>query len=153
MLRLPAKRHCGLKPGFSLVELVIVLVLVSITAAIAAPRFSQATARQEVKAAADRLVADFNLARTRANAASQPVTITFDLEQSSYSFNASGGSAFTVALSESPYNVKISSADFKGASQVTFNAFGIPDNTGQVILSSSAGSRTVILMQSGEATQ
>lgn len=131
----------------------MVLVIVSVLAALAMPRFTQAAQRQGLDAAAQRVVADFSLARERARAASQSVTLDFDLDQSAYTFNAVGGDANTVYLGQSPYGVKITGAEFGADAQAQFNAFGVPTDTGKVVLSNNTGTATIFLLESGEATR
>ncbi|MFN3166845.1 MAG: Tfp pilus assembly protein FimT/FimU [Phycisphaeraceae bacterium] len=139
--------------GFTLVELVMVVVIVSVLAALALPRFAQASQRQQLEAAADRVAADFALAQTRARAASQSVTLYFDLDQNTYTFNAVGGDATTVNLAESPYGIKISYAEFGTDSEAEFNAYGVPVDTGKVTLTNGTGTATIFLLESGEATR
>ncbi|MBX2852740.1 MAG: prepilin-type N-terminal cleavage/methylation domain-containing protein [Phycisphaeraceae bacterium] len=145
---IPVLRH-----GFTLVELVLVMLIIGVVSAIAVPRFAQASARQRLDAAANRLIADTALARSRANAASESVTMSFDTNDDIYKVSAVAGDAFAVELGASPYDVSITSADFNGNRFVQFNAFGIPQQTGTVTISSSSGSVTLAITESGEATR
>jgi len=139
------------RPGFTLIELVLVTVIVAVLAAIAIPRFAQATARQQLDQAADRVVADLEQARLRARAASKGVTLTFKAEDNSYAFDDVGGVAEVVQLDEAPYRVTIDRASFDGKASIYFNGYGIPVSGGKVVLSSPSGSATVHLDANGEA--
>ena len=140
--------------GFTLVELVIVMVIIGVVGAIALPRFSQATARQQLDAAAERLVSDLELAKTRARASSQTVTVAFNRSAESYTISGGGGDAFTVELDESPYNALIGTASFGGSTTLTFNGYGIPSSSGTVVVKFSSSQKiTVNLSASGEVTR
>ncbi|MGB0768765.1 MAG: prepilin-type N-terminal cleavage/methylation domain-containing protein, partial [Phycisphaeraceae bacterium] len=89
--------------GFSLVELVMVVVIVGVVGAMALPRFAEATARQQLDAAAERVTDDLNKARHRARASSSTLTLTFDIDAERYVFNNAGGSATIIELDEAPY--------------------------------------------------
>lgn len=136
--------------GFSLIELVVVMAIVGIVGAIAVPRFSQATSRQQLNSAADRVMADLELASTRARAASQPVTVRFRTGNDNYTFNNVGGDAMVVELDESPYGVQVKSAKFGTNKTASFNGFGVPDDSGFVTLSLGSDEVTIYLEASGE---
>lgn len=137
--------------GFTLVELVLVLVITGVLAAIALPRFAQAAERQRISIAAKRVEADLELARSRARAASQTVTVIFDLGDSAYTLDAVGGEGFKVQLDEAPYGVKLSDAVFNTATSVSFNGYGIPNTGGSITLSNSNGQSIYLeLTASGE---
>lgn len=136
--------------GFTLLELVIVLVIVGVLAAIALPRFAQASDRQRLNVAAERIRADLALAQSRARSASQTSTMSFDTAAESYTLDAVGGDAITVQIGETPYEVDLVSATFNGSSTVQFNGFGVPISTGTITVSTNAGSVTIALLASGE---
>lgn len=136
--------------GFTLVELMIVLVIVAVVGAIALPRFAQATARQQLDAAAGRVAADLELARTRARAASQSLAVSYSTANDHYSMNAVGGDAKTVELDESPYGVDLIKVKFGTGASVTFNGYGVPSSSGAVVLESNGNTVTVTLDANGE---
>ncbi len=149
MSKLPAKHRKRL--GFTLVELVIVIIIIGIVSAIALPRFANASARQQLSTAATRVIADLELARTRARAASQTVSVTFDTTNDQYQFNNIGGEATLIDLGESPYRVSIDTARFGDSKIASFNGYGVTANSGVVTLSNSSGQVTVKLNANGEA--
>jgi prepilin-type N-terminal cleavage/methylation domain-containing protein len=119
--------------GFSLVELVMVVVIISVLAGIAGPRFASAAARARAQAAADCLASDFSLAREQARATSAPYRISFDTLADRYTLG-SGADARVVDLSIEPYTCDLATVDFSGSTHVQFNAFGIPDAAGAVTI-------------------
>lgn len=139
--------------GFTLVELVLVLFIIGVVAAIAIPRFAQATARQQLFTAADRVIADLNETKIRARAASQTATLKFDVSDNSYDFDGVGGDAATIQLDESPYDIEISEVDFGGSAAAVFNGYGEPQSAGYVDLVSSIGAVRVTLDENGEASR
>src|SRR5688500_9245400 len=56
--------------GFTLIEIVMVLFIMAIVAAMAAPRYSQAIARYRLESAAGRVAADLEYARALARSTS-----------------------------------------------------------------------------------
>ena len=141
------------RAGFTLVELVLVLIIVGIVAAIAMPRFAQATARQQLDAAADRLVRDFEKAQHDARATINQVAMTFDTADNSYTVTQANGDTVVVQLDESPYQVAIKKATFNDVSAMSFNGYGVPSSAGAVTLESSTGSVVVSLASNGRATR
>ncbi|MFK7789186.1 MAG: GspH/FimT family pseudopilin [Phycisphaeraceae bacterium] len=139
--------------GFSLVELVLVMLIIGIVAAITMPRFAQAGARQRLAVAAERVIADIALVRSRANHASDTATLTFNTSDSIYKANAIGGKAFAVELDESPYEVTLQVAGFTDQSYVQFNGYGIAQSTGTITLSNTAGSVEIVITEHGETRQ
>jgi hypothetical protein len=55
------------------------------------------------------------------------------------------GQPYGVDLAAAPYSVSLVSADFGGASAVTFNGYGAPSSGGQVVVASGNQQRTIRL--------
>lgn len=134
------------RTAFSLVELVLVVAMIAVAAAIASPRLGNSSARARAQAAADRLVADFALARqyARSTAAACKVKFTghtYTIESMTDPLRNTG--SYTVDLSAHPYRVSLSLRDPDRNSTVAFDSRGIPDT--DALLGVDAGSVTIRL--------
>ena len=123
--------------AFSYLELMLVVAIMGIFAAIAIPRYANSIVRYRAGAAAQRVEADLVLARERARLTSQNVTVAFDPVNETVSIPLLAGLnhravAYLTDLTEEPYVANIVSAVFNDMQEVTFNGFGIPDNGGTV---------------------
>lgn len=136
--------------GFSLVELLIVLILVGTIGAIAMPRLAGATSRQQLGAAANRVEADLNRARTRARASSQTMTVVFGVAGDAYVLRYPNGDTQRISLGESPYQVDIANAKFGTTRRAVFNGYGVPDDPGFVVLRLGSEQVTITLEANGE---
>jgi len=137
-------RHCG----FTLIELALVVAIVVVFAAIAAPRYAQASARYRLDLAARRVAADLRLAQSAAKATSTSCTVVFSTGTDQYELvgvPASDGQAgnYTVCLSDEPYNTDLTGAQFNGAVQVVFSGWGVPNQGGTVTLAIGSQQKTV----------
>ncbi len=136
--------------GFSLIELVLVMAIISILAAIAVPRYAGAIARYRADAAARRIVADLDYARQRARASSSSVTAEIlpdqDVVRVIGAFSMDDPSAVWEAdLSGPPYRADITASIFGADNSVIFNGYGDPDSGGAVILQVGSVTRSVVL--------
>ena len=157
--------------GFTLVEVAIVMLIMSILAAVAAPRYLEATARFRVDAAAKRIAADLNFVRAEANskgAGVQPEWVSFYPSSDNYHlwFDSDidrPGNEYWVNLAETAYPVDLVSATFTNKNGYTSNTtikydlYGCaksgsppfpPDAplvTGQIVVASGGQQRTVVI--------
>ncbi|MFI4860503.1 MAG: Tfp pilus assembly protein FimT/FimU [Phycisphaerales bacterium JB063] len=114
--------------GFSLIELVIVVTLIGILGVIAAPRFANASARQRVIAAANRIEADIKLAQQYARASSDEYTLSFSDPRFYQCTSADGLREQTVNINEEPYGAKVKAMIEGGGTDLVFNGYGLPRN-------------------------
>ena len=128
------------RAGFTLIELVIVMVIVSTVGAIAIPRYGRAVAHYRLSSSLNRVVADINAARSLAMATSKTQTITFSAFSNTYTVTGlksleNNPSIYTTNLSAEPYNANITFVSFGFLQQtVSFDAYGTPDNSGTIQL-------------------
>lgn len=147
---------CGVSGsrGFTVVELLIVLVVLAIAAAVVIPSIGTAADSQAISAA--RVVAsDLEIARSLALTTQQPHALVFRPDLKAYKVVANyGGGAYATAVAV-PHPVvqgklfevvlaeqsgmgavTVSSATFGGAAYVTFNSQGEPASPGVVTIRS-----------------
>jgi prepilin-type N-terminal cleavage/methylation domain-containing protein len=143
--------------AFSLVELTIVLLLLAILAAVAAPKYQAALASYRVRLAAGRVAADLRMIRQFARKASTPQTVVFDAAANSYAAPAlpdrdGRAAAYAVSLWSSEYATDVVSASFGGSPSVTFDIYGRPSAAGSVVLQAGALPKSVQLDEAGNVS-
>ena len=127
----------GHSTGFNLFELVLVVAIVAVMAAIATPRFGAAHARYRVDLAARRIAADLAYAQTIARQTSSIQLIEFMAANDRYVLLGvndleSPGNDYTVVLSDEPYRADIVSVSFENKNgyianrRIRFNMWGRP---------------------------
>ncbi len=135
------------KGGFSLLEVVLVLAILAIFTALAAPRYARASGRYRADLAARRVLGDLRLAQWYAKTVSASRTVSFSTTTDQYqllSIPAPDGVSgdYTVALSAEPYRADLTNVSFS-AGKVTFTGWGLPDQAGTVVLTVGGEQRTV----------
>lgn len=144
--------------AFSLIELVMVLVIVAIVAAIAVPRYFNAIARYRADAAAGRIVADLELARASARTAGLSRTVTFDLAAGAMTISDVTplnriGLTYRTDFTAEPYRATLIAADFNGDAILIFDGFGQADSAGTITVRCASHQRTITLdPTTGEGT-
>lgn len=131
--------HHNRAVGVTLVELLIVMAITSIVAAIAVPRYGQAINRYHLKLAAARVDADLDLVRRQSRLTTTSLRFVVNTATNSYTIptlsamNQKPGD-YAVDLSAEPYGAAIYSADFAGDTELVFDAYGTPDSNGIIIV-------------------
>ena len=142
----PAKNPAGPLPsslaarGFTLLELIVVLFLAGLVAALVAPSFSGTLESSRLRSGAAEVRAAFTLARTLAASGSRVRAVAFDVGKGEY---AVLGEARTYLL---PEGVRIESARVGGAvvEEETFRVRFFPDGSAEeaeIVVASTAGGR------------
>lgn len=142
----PAKRRAAV--GFSLVEVVLVVTIMAVIAAIAMPRYARAAAGYRAEAAARAVAEHLKLVRARAMAGSRAWTITIRTNAATVSATPTSTSADTsddlnLVISTEPWRASISAADFLGDARFSFDGFGTPSLPGTVTVMSDGIRSTV----------
>ena len=133
--------------GVSLLEVLLVLAILAIFTALAAPRYGRATGRYRADLAARRVLGDLRLAQWYAKTVSASRTVSFSTTTDQYqllSVPAPDGVSgdYTVALSAEPYRADLTNVSFSEG-KVTFTGWGLPDQAGTVVLTVGGEQRTV----------
>jgi len=145
------------RDAFTIVELVMVLLVIGIMTAVAAPRYSSALASQRSNTAARRIAADLRLAQDYARRSSQVQTVTFDGVADGYAISPMpdvdrSNATYNVSIAAAPYSADVVSASFGGGPAVQFDIYGRPSSEGSVVVRSGAKQYTVQLDSAGNVT-
>lgn len=128
--------------GFSLIEMMIVVLIIGIVVASVAPRFAASLELYRVQAAAQRIQADLSLAREYAISTSNPVTVEFSPSTEDYTIPVldhldSQNQIYRVDLVDA-YDAELISATLGSDATLEYDHFGQPDSDGTIVLQSGA---------------
>lgn len=150
-------RKAAQREGYSLIELVIVLLIVGILAAAAAPKYSHSLQSFRLEAAYHRIAGDVNFARRTAQQNSSTQTIAFNVATNSYALVGASdidrrSRTYQFSLGQNDYSCQLVSADFGGSSNLTFDIHGRPQSGGTVVIQCGGTTRTLTINSVGQVT-
>ncbi len=136
-------------PGFSLTELIVMIVLIGIFAAMAMTRTNTGLTTIQVQIAIDQITTDIDYSKSMAFAKHDTITLVFSTTLEQYTiYNGPDGSrsAITdfpnstngvISFDQSDFiEVDITSANFNGTSELQFLPLGDPKSGGSIVLNS-----------------
>ena len=133
--------------AFTLVELALVIAILSVLMAVAAPRYAIALDGYRAEHAARRIASDIGTAQATARAAGASQAIVFNAGTNSYTLSGAvaGNNPARVTLGDAPFNAVLESASFGGDGTLTFNGFALPRSAGTVVVRSGQVRRTILV--------
>lgn len=146
MLSPSSTNHAVPRRGLTLLDTTITVLLLGIMAATAMPQFSGLYSGYRVDAAADRLVADLELAREAAVSRSTSATVSFTASGYTIPLLAHLDATdvrYTVDLSDIPYEASIASYDLDGDNALVFSRYGTADSDATITISAGGADVTV----------
>lgn len=149
--------------GFSLVEMVLVVAIIGVGAAMVIPRFSNSTERWRAETASRKLIADINWVRQAARTRGQTASIDFTTGSTTYTLSGGvsvSGSALpnlSINLGTAPFSCSRLSTSLVVAGTTTatttlsFDAAGLPLAEGSIVVGTAGSSRTITISAPGGA--
>jgi len=117
--------------GFTLIEVLVVLVVMGITTAVVAVTFNQYLDRSSAKRAAEIFRQDLTAARNAAARSRQSVVMDFDEVNQSYLIRVEAGDTITYRFFDEDADISLSSMNLQMAGDtVAFDGRGIADLSG-----------------------
>lgn len=136
--------------GFTLIELVLVILIAGVMAALAVPRFANSMSSYQAQMAARRLAVDLEMARSLARARSADITVRFTTATHRYELVGltlpdNPSKPYVVVLNNDPYKSQITALSLPGASpasSLVFDGYGKPKLTGNGSVTVRSGGKT-----------
>lgn len=142
--------------GFSLIEVILVMMIIGIITVMSIPKVFGLIGSVSEKAVSERLIEDLSYIRNYAIANHDTTWLVVSVAQNQYGLYvgpSSGsrtlipdpqtGASAVLDLDNDYDNVSITSANFGGGSEVSFNYWGVPSSGGTLVLN---GNRTITLI-------
>tara|TARA_Y100000590_G_scaffold65031_1_gene70224 strand:- start:107 stop:604 length:498 start_codon:yes stop_codon:yes gene_type:complete len=129
--------------GFSLIELIVIMTLLGILAALASTRIKDISVNVRVSAATNQITSDIELIKETALANHENMSITYNLEQNNYTIRKNGSimtdypgsDSGIINLSEGMFSgVDITQVNINGSNVINFDKWGNVLNNGTITL-------------------
>ena len=147
------RRYLSPNRGFTLVELIMVIAIVGIVAAMAAPRWNRSMCRWQVDAAGRRLADDLAWAQSRARLTSSSQTVQLNPSAATYTLVGipdpdHPNAVYTVNVGQPPYRCTLlfEAAGSPTAQTIAFDGFGNLTAGGRITITSGDFSQTITLV-------
>jgi len=134
--------------GFSLAELVVVLIIIGIWASIAVPRVANSITYHRAEAAGTRIVRDIALTQARAKATSTSQKIAFDVAADCYTVSGiqhldHSTEEYVVDMAGPPYEARVLFVNFGEDQELIYDGYGVPDSGGAMLIECGNHRRTI----------
>ena len=143
--------------AFTLIELMVVLLIVAIMAAVAAPKYAESLASFRLQGVAQRIAADIRQARRYAQQNCTTQAINFDTATNSYTLTGVNdvdrrSRTYQFSLASPEYECELVSANFNSTAILSFDIYGRPVNTGTIVVRSGNLTQTLSVDELGQVT-
>lgn len=134
--------------------MVIVVLIIGILTAAAAPRYLEAMTNYRADATARRIVVDLQLAKRRAQQTSTSQTIAFYVADNRYEISTMNdldrsSQVYENRLGGGVYQATLVSANFGGSSTLTFDIYGQPSSAGTIVFNTGGSNLTILIGATG----